>query len=380
MRIAPRAYPGKAETGFPPARSLNDPASCRSMLRRAKAGSKTIRDNARMRFGALRKVLLALLIATVGTPALALQEVKIGIGFGIAFLPTYLCQELSLVEKQAKAAGLDVKTSYQRFSGSGPMQDAILSGAVDMGPYGVSALLIAWEKAKGSPQQTFAISGVTTLPLVLVTNRAAIKSIKDLKATDRISMPSLVSPQMYLLQMESEKVFGAGQHDKLRSQVVALPHPESLNALLSGSTEVTAYFSSAPFTQAALKDPKVHSILTSSDVMGKSSFLIMGATKRYIDANPKMPDVIAKAMSEAASIIKTDPHKAAEIYLKHEPSKTLDVPTVEAILKQLADDFGSSIHGVQAYADFMGKLGQLKNPPKSWKEIVTPSIANTPST
>jgi NitT/TauT family transport system substrate-binding protein len=93
-----------------------------------------------------------------------------------------------------------------------------------------------------------------------------------------------------------------------------------------------------------------------------------------------MPDVIAKAMSEAASIIKTDPHKAAEIYLKHEPSKTLDVPTVEAILKQLADDFGSSIHGVQAYADFMGKLGQLKNPPKSWKEIVTPSIANTPST
>jgi hypothetical protein len=27
----------------------------------------------------------------------------------------------------------------------------------------------------------------------------------------------------------------------------------------------------------------------------------------------------------------------------------------------------------------MGKLGQLKAPPKSWKDIVTPSIANTPS-
>jgi hypothetical protein len=37
------------------------------------------------------------------------------------------------------------------------------------------------------------------------------------------------------------------------------------------------------------------------------------------------------------------------------------------------------VQGVQAYADFMGKLGQLKTPPKSWKEIVTPSIANTPS-
>jgi len=332
-----------------------------------------------MSLAAMRKASLVLAIAAIGTPAFGQQEVKIGIGFGIAFLPTYLCQELQLVEKEAKAAGLDVKTSYQRFSGSGPMQDAILSGAVDMGPYGASALLIAWEKAKGTPQQTFAISGVTTLPLVLVTNQADIKSIRDLKPTDRVAMPSLVSPQMYLLQMESEKAFGPGQYDKLRTQVVALPHPESLNALLSGSTEVTTYFSSAPFTQAALKNPKIHSILTSSDVMGKSSFLIMGATKRYIEANPKMPDVIAKAIEEAATIIKTDPKRAAEVYLKYEPSKTLDVATVEAILKDLKDDFGKSVQGVQSYADFMGKLGQLKNPPKSWKDVVTPSIASTPS-
>lgn len=328
-----------------------------------------------------RGAVLALAMAAAATPAFAQQEIKIGIGFGLAFLPTYLCDELKLVEKHAKAAGLDVKTTYTRFSGSGPMQDAILSGSVDMGPYGVSALLIAWEKAKGTPQQMFAISGVTTLPLVLVTNQPEVKTLKDLKPTDRISMPSLVSPQMYLIQMASEKAFGEGQRDKLRSQVVALPHPESLNALLSGSTEVTAYFSSAPFTQAALKSPKIHTVLTSSDAIGgKASFLIMGATKRFIDAQPKMPDVIAKAMDEAAQIIKTDPRKAAEIYLKAEPSKTLDVPAVEAILKDLKDDFGSPVYGVQAYADFMGKLGQLKNPPKSWKEIVTPSIANSPST
>ena len=138
---------------------------------------------------------------------------------------------------------------------------------------------------------------------------------------------------------------------------------------------MTAYFSSTPFTQAALKSPKIHSILTSSDVMGQSSFLVMGATRRYVGANPKMPDVIARAINEAATIIKTDPKKAAEIYLKYEPSKSLDVSTVQAILKELKDDFGSSVHGVQSYADFMGRLGQLKNPPKSWKEIVTPSLA-----
>jgi ABC-type nitrate/sulfonate/bicarbonate transport system substrate-binding protein len=328
----------------------------------------------------LRNAAVALLLPVFAGSALAQQEIKIGIGFGISFLPVYLMDELKLVEKYAKEAGLDVKTSYARFSGTGPMQDAVLSGAIDMGPYGTAGLLIAWEKAKGTPQQAFAISGVTTLPLVLVTNQPNIKKLADFKPTDRISMPSLVSPQMFLLQMASEKEFGRGQHDKMRSQIVAMPHPESVNALVSGSTEVTAYFSPPPFTQAALKDPKVKRVMESPDVFGgKSSFLIMGATKRYIEANPKMPDVIVKAIDEAAGIIKNDPKRAAEIYLKREQVKGFDLAAMEEILKEYKDEYGSSVQGVQVTADFMGRLGLLKSPPKSWKEISTPSIANTPS-
>jgi NitT/TauT family transport system substrate-binding protein len=327
----------------------------------------------------MRKLLLVLIFAMASTPVFARQDVRIGIGYGIAFLPIYLCQELNLVEKHARAAGLDVNASYPRFSGSGPMQEAILSRAIDIGPYGVAPFLIAREKALGTPQQAFAISGMTSLPLVLVTNRPDVRSIKDLTPSDRISVPSSASPQIYLLKMESEKVFGAGQQDKLVTQVVVLPHYESINDLLSGSSEVTAYFSSAPFTQVALKNRKIHTVLTSVDVMGQSSFLILGATKRYVEANPQIPDVIANAVQEAAEIIKSDPRKAAEIYLKYEPSKTLDVAMITAVLRELQDDFGKSVYGVQAYADFMGALGQLKNPLTSWKEVVTPSIAKTPS-
>lgn len=327
----------------------------------------------------LRKAALGIVsTAVLATPALAQTEVKIGIGFGVAFLPCYILDELKLVEKHAKEAGIDAKATYSRFSGTGPMQDAILSGAIDMGPLGVSGVLTVREKARGTPQEMFAISGVSTLPLVLVTNQPNVKKLADFKPNDRISMPSIVSPQMYLLQMQSEKEFGRGQHDKLKPQIVSLPHPDSLNALLSG-TELTAYFSPPPFTQAALKNPKISRVMSSTDIIGPASFIIMGAIKRYVEANPKMPDVIAKAIDEAASIIKNDPKQAAEIYLKREPSRMLDQAAVEEILKEYANDFGSPVHGVQAYADFMGRVGQLKNPPKSWKEIVTPSIANSPS-
>jgi hypothetical protein len=35
---------------------------------------------------------------------------------------------------------------------------------------------------------------------------------------------------------------------------------------------------------------------------------------------------------------------------------------------------------VQAFADFMGRHGELKTPPKSWKDVVAPALLSSPST
>ena len=320
----------------------------------------------------------AVLWATAA-PARAQDQVKIGLGFGLAFLPVYICQDLKLVEKRAKELHLDVKASYQRFVGSGPMQDAIASGAIDMGPYGTAPLLAAWDKAKGTPQQIFAVSGITTMPLTLVSNRPNVATIADFQPTDRIAMPSLTAPQMYLLEMQSEKTFKA--YDKLQDQVVAMSPSETVTALVDGSGVVTAYFGSPPYAQLALRDAKVHRVLGSADVInGKASFLIMGATRGYVDAHPQMPEAIDKAMDDAARIIRGDPRRAAQIYLTHEPSMSLSGPLIEAVLREIKDEFGSAVYGVQAFADFMGRHGELKTPPKSWKDIVAPALVSSPST
>lgn len=326
-----------------------------------------------------RAVPLALMLAAT-VPAIAQAQVKIGIGFGIGFLPMFVADEMKMVESQAKKAGLDITTSYQRFSGSSAMQDAILSGSVDMGVYGVAAMLIAWDKAKGTPQQIFGIAGVNSSPLVLITNKPEVKSLADFAPTDKIAMPALVSPQMYALQMISEKAFGPGQQDKLKPQVVALPHPEALNAMMSGSTEVKAYFSTPPFTQIALAGGKAHVVTTSEAAFGgRSSFLVLGATKRYIDLNPKIPGIMVAALTEASDFIRANPRKAAEIYLKVEPSKLLDVDKVEAMLKAMPDDFGVAVYGVKATADFMNRVGVLKTVPASFKDVFLAPIQSTAS-
>ena len=328
------------------------------------------------------RLIALLLFCASATPAFAQQEVKIGIGFGLAFLPVYVCEDLKLIEKHAKEAHLDVKASFPRFMGAAQLHDAVASGAVNVGPFGTAPLLAAWQTAKDTPAQIFAVSGLTSLPLVLLSNQPNEQSISDIAPADRIAVPTLTSPQMYLLELQAEKTLG--QYDKLNGQVVALAHADAIAGLVAGSGQsavpVTAYFSSPPFTQLALRDAGVHVLLKSSDVMGgKSSFLILGATKAYIDAHPQMPEVIDRAMDEAARIIHDDPRRAAQIYLTHEPSDSLNAAATEAVIREIRDEFGSAIYGVQTIADFMGRHGELKSPPKSWKDIVAPALLNSPS-
>lgn len=330
----------------------------------------------------LRCSLAACAVLLLSAPAMAEEQVKIGIGYGLAFLPAYICEDLKLVEKYAKALHLNVRPSYQRFPGAAAVRDAIASGAIDMGPFGLAPLLMAWDKAKASKdtgRQILAVSGMTTLSLDLLSNRPNVHSIADLRAGDRIAMPTQSSPQMYLLEMQSEKIFG--QYDRLRRQVVDLSPVDALTALIDGASPVTVFFASPPFTQIALKDPHIHQILSSEEVIGgKASFLIMGASRSYIEEHPKVSQVIDQSMDEAARLIHDDPRRAAQIYLTHEPSKALDAADIQAVLKANKEEFGSAVEGVQAFADFLGKHGELKTPPRKWKEIVAPSLLNSPST
>jgi NitT/TauT family transport system substrate-binding protein len=326
--------------------------------------------------------IVIVLLALLAGPARADEQVKIGIGFGLAFLPTYICEDLKLVEKYGKEQHLAVRANYERLPGADAVQDAIASRAIDMGPFGVAPLLTAWEKGKETKdvrRQIFAVSGMTTMPVALLSNQPRVRTIADLRPSDRIAMPTLTAPQMYLLEMQSEKVLG--QYDRLRDQVVVLSHADAVAALFGGEGPVDAYFSSPPHTEIALKESKVHRILDSEVVIGgKVSFLTISATKSYIEAHPKVPEIIDKAIDEAARIIRDDPRRAAQIYLEHEPFRALDAADIEAVLRENKDQFGSAVQGTQVFADFMTRHGELKAPPQSWKEIVAPSLLNSPST
>jgi NitT/TauT family transport system substrate-binding protein len=326
----------------------------------------------------LRFLFAAVFLATAVTQALAQDQIKIGYGYGLAFLPIYICADQKLIEKHGKDAHLDVKVEFERFTSAAEMQAALTSGEINVAPFGAAPLLAAWDKGKGKPTQVYAISGMTSLPLTLLSNQPDVASLGDIKSGDQIALPTLTSPQMYLLELQSEKAFK--RYDQLKDQVVALSHADAINDLVEGSGPVKAYFASPPYAELALRDAKVHAVLTSSDVMGgKFSFLMLGATKGYIDAQPQVPEAVEKAMDEAARIIHDDPRRAAQIYLTHEPSDVMNGAAVEAVIRQIRDEFGGNVYGVKAVADFMVRHGALAAAPQSLKDIAAPALANTPS-
>ena len=113
---------------------------------------------------------------------------------------------------------------------------------------------------------------------------------------------------------------------------------------------------------------------------GKSSFLILGALRSYVSAQPQVAELVAKAIDEAARLIRDDPKRATQIYLSREPSAVLNSAAVEAIIRETKDEFGSPIYGVQATADFMVRSGELKGSLRSWKDITAPALLSSPST
>jgi NitT/TauT family transport system substrate-binding protein len=333
-----------------------------------------------MQARALATLLVALVFATPGAAQTRGQgeraqragEIAIGVGHGIGFLPLFIAQDLRLLDKHARANGLNGKLALRRFPAAAPMRQALATGEIAAGAYGLPAFLLARDAARQTPQELLVVSGLTTLPLVLLTARPNIRAINDLKPADKIAVPMLTAPQVSYLSMQTHPWFG---RERLRQQLVVMPHQESLDALTEGKS-IAAYFSSPPFTQIALKDSKVRAVTSSVDIMGgKTSFLVMASPKSALTSHPKLPEVLAKAIEEASTIIRNDPRRAAMIWLKWEPSHTLDARTVEGILRDLKDEFGNGVFGVEATATYLRRDNRLKDRVSTWKDVVAPAVA-----
>jgi NitT/TauT family transport system substrate-binding protein len=228
--------------------------------------------------------LVAVLAAALIVPGAARAEaniVRVAKQFGVGYMQYMVMQELKLVEKHAKAAGLDVTTEWATFRSSDVMNDALISGSVDFVSLGVPGIITIYSKTKGTASEVKGVLGLNVSPLMLLVRDPAIKSLKDFKDTHRIALPAVkVSNQAIILQMAAAKEFGDAKYNALDHLTVSMSHPDATAAMLGGQSEITANFSSAPFQYRQMKNPNVKLLLNSKDLFldDPMSFNIVAAT------------------------------------------------------------------------------------------------------
>lgn len=321
-------------------------------------------------------VTVALALFAVAGARGEVSEVRISHGYGVLYLPLMVMQSEKLVEKQAKAAGLgEVKATFVVLDGGNVINDAMLSGALDIASIGVAGFLTLWAKAKDNPAlEIRGLSGMSSSSLYLMTRNPNVKSLKDFSDKDRIAVPGIkTSLPAVILHMAAAKEFGDASYSKLDPITVGLPHPEALTVLLSGKGEINSHMASPPFSYIEDSTPGLHRVFNSVDVLGNITLDMTYTSRKFFEANPKLCTAFIAAMNEANALIGKDPQRAAEMYLAVSKQKG----SLDEIIKILNDPnskFSTVPDGTMKYAEFMFRVGTIKARPASWKELFFPPI------
>lgn len=318
---------------------------------------------------------LILLLATITgfTARAEVTSIKITKQPGLLFTPTLLMEHHKLVEKHAKAAGIELTAEWVNLMSGGAANDALLSGSVHIITSGVSNLLILWGK---SNRDVKAIIGVSGLPFKLVTRNPSIKTIKDFTPADRIALPTVkMSMQAITLGIALQKAWGDEKaNEKLLTNQVQMGHPDALAALLNPVHEVASHFASSPFQEIALKTPGIHTVLDSRDALGGDAHVSLAyATTKFYTENPKVVRAFHAAFEEAAAMIKADPKASAVTYLTMVKERAT-ADEVAELLTQPGAIFQAAPVRTMVYADYMAKAGFIKPQPKSWKDYFFPLL------
>lgn len=322
-------------------------------------------------------LIAGLSLAAGSLAAHAEGQIRIAEQFGIVYLLLNVAQDQKLIEKHAKAAGIDAKVEWVKLSGGSAVNDALLSGNIEVAGAGVGPLLTLWDRTKGK-QNVRGVASLGNFPYYLVSNNPNVKSIADFSEKDRIALPAVgVSVQSRVLQLASAKLWGDKEYNKLDKISVAVPHPDAAAAIIKGGTEISAHFGNPPFQEQELAgNPAAHIVLNSYQVLGgPASATVLYATEKFRAENPKTYQAFVEALNDAAQFVTANPEKAADIYIKVSNAR-IDRDLLVRIIKSPEVQFKTTPQNTYPLAEFMHRIGAIKNKPASVKDYFFDDVQN----
>jgi NitT/TauT family transport system substrate-binding protein len=312
---------------------------------------------------------LAVLALSATIPARAEGQLRIAQQFGVVYLLLNVAQDQKLIEKHGQKLGVPIRVEYVQLSGGNAVNDALLSGSIDVAGAGLGPLLTIWDRTAGR-QNVRGIASLGNFPYLLVSTNPKVKSIADFTDEDRIALPAVsVSVQARILQMAAAKRWGTAEFARLDRLTQSVPHPDATAAVIAGRTEINSHFGNPPFQDQELAgNPKAHVVLNSYDVLGgPSSSTVLYATEKYVKENPKTYRAFIAALDEAAHLVAANPELAADAYLRVTKAKT-DRAFLLKVIRNPQIEFKVAPQNTLGLAQFLHQAGAIRKQPASWKD------------
>jgi NitT/TauT family transport system substrate-binding protein len=323
---------------------------------------------------------LSLLAASV-LPAAAepARQLRIGVQYGLGYLPLYVAKDAGFLADRMRKQGLDpAKVEIVPFAGGPQINDGLLSGNLEIGSGGLTAMMVVCDKTRrAGDAQLLGATALASVPYELFTTDPELKSLRDLnKDRDRIGVPSVkISVPAIYLQMAAERLYGAGQQAALDEYTVSLAQPDGIIALLSGGGVVNGYLLSPPFIQQVSSKPGIHRAWSSNELFETpATALSTWTTVKFRRDNPKLFAAFVAAMRDAIELIDADPLRAAGIYVNNEKSKLAPDFIAAVLADKTSIAFSLAPRQSQQIAEFLSRVNSIKTKPATWRDFFFPDI------
>lgn len=307
---------------------------------------------------------MALLVTGVSSRSTAApnapSHIAIAYQPGLGYAPLLIIKQTQWIEKDFPGTTVE----WRELANGATIRDGIISDTLQMGVVGTAPWLVGW--ARGVPWKLLACASDADLWLNVMDPN--IKSLKDVKPGQQIALPAPDSIQAFALRKGAQEILGNAH--ALDTNMVAIPHPLGLQALLSH--QVTGHLTAPPFEWEEV-DKGAHTIFNTHDAMGETCFTALTMSTSFYGRYPEFTAKMLDYMQRADQMIHSDPAQSAK-YIAEAEGKPDLATQYKAWLAHPGVAYTVVPQGFLKYANFMKQIGSISKVPANIKELELPPL------
>ncbi|PSL00630.1 NitT/TauT family transport system substrate-binding protein [Murinocardiopsis flavida] len=315
---------------------------------------------------AARRGLAALASAVVLCTALAacnpglsgreLDTISIGYQPGIGYAPLLLMRQERVLEERFP----DKEFEWRELNSGAAIRDGAISGEIQIAAGGIGPFIVGY--GNGVPWKV--LVGLDDANLRLMSMDA--ESLADLKGSAKIAMPGPDSIQAIVLRKAARDELGsAGAFD---SQMVAMGHPDGMQALISG--QMGGHLTAPPFQERLTKEG-ANTVVQSYDVFGEHTFNSVYVLEPFYGANTEVVHAFRDEVADSVERLRDDP-KGTAPELAAVMGGGVTAAEVEEQITSDDISYTTRPRGFMEYARFMQEIGLVEEIPDDAGEFCYP--------